>query len=132
MRIVLVEPGKAARSAEIKEGLHSMQEIVDGPIQALYPWDDPVAVICNDEGKIDQLPLNRGLEDYDIITGTFFICGIQGENFSSLTDQYLEKYLQMFFCPEEFFDTPNGPICIRLNPMASPKKKEKKPPDYER
>lgn len=132
MRVLLVEPGKAARPVEMKNDLHEMQQMVGGPIQALYPWEEPVAIVCNDEGKNMGLPLNRVLENYDIIAGAFFVCGIQGENFSSLTDQYLEKYLQMFFCPEEFFDTPNGPICIRLNPMASPKKKEKKPPDYER
>ena len=89
MQVVLVEPGKAARIAEIGEDLHDMQEIVGGLIQALYPWEDPAAIVCNDEGKIMGLPLNRVLGDYDIIAGTFFICGSQGENFSSLTEQQL-------------------------------------------
>ena len=132
MRVVLVEPGKAARQVEIGEGLHAMQEIVGGPIQALYPWDDPVAVICNDEGKINGLPLNRALEDYDIITGTFFICGIQGENFSSLTEQQMQKYQQMFRCPEKFLNTPKGLLCLRIEPIVSPKEKNKKPSNYER
>lgn len=87
MQIVLVEPGKIARPMEIKGELHEMQQIVGGTIQALYPWTDPVALICNDEGKLDGLPLNRVLENYDIIAGTFFICGIQGENFSGLTEK---------------------------------------------
>ena len=132
MRVVLVEPGKAARQVEIGEGLHAMQEIVGGPIQALYPWDDPVAVICNDEGKINRLPLNRVLEDYDIIAGTFFICGIQGENFSSLTKQQMQKYQQMFRCPEKFLNTPKGLLCLRIEPIVSPKEKNKKPSNYER
>ena len=102
MQVVLVEPGKAARITEIGEDLQDMQEIVGGLIQALYPWEDPAAIVCNDEGKIMGLPLNRVLEDYDIITGTFFICGIQGENFSSLTEQQLQKYQQKFRCPEKF------------------------------
>ena len=132
MQIVLVEPGKAARPAEIKGELHEMQEIVGGPIQALYPWEEPVAVICNDEGKVNHLPLNRVLEDYDIIAGTFFICGIRGENFSSLTEQQVQKYQQMFRCPERFINTPQGLLRIRLNPVAAPKGKNKKPPHYER
>ena len=37
MRVVLVEPGKCARPVEIKEDLHTMQELVGGSIQALYP-----------------------------------------------------------------------------------------------
>ena len=48
MRIVLVEPNKAARPVEIEDNL---QDIVGGPIQALYPWEDPVALNCNDEGR---------------------------------------------------------------------------------
>ena len=132
MQVVLVEPGKAARQVKIGEGLHAMQEIVGGPIQALYPWDDPVAVICNDEGKINRLPLNRVLEDYDIIAGTFFICGIQGENFSSLTKQQMQKYQQMFRCPEKFLNTPKGLLCLRIEPIVSPKEKNKKPSNYER
>ena len=33
-----------------------MQAIVGGQIQALYPWEDSVALICNDEGKLLRLP----------------------------------------------------------------------------
>ena len=132
MRVVLVEPGKAARISEIGEDLQDMQEIVGGPIQALYPWDDPAAIICNDEGKLDQLPLNRVLEDYDIISGPFFICGIQGENFSGLTEKQAQKYQQMFRCPEKFIPTPNGLLCLRIEPVVTPKGKNKKPLNYER
>ena len=51
MRVLLVEPGKAARPVEMKNDLHEMQQMVGGPIQALYPWEEPVAIVCNDEGK---------------------------------------------------------------------------------
>ena len=75
----------------MKNDLHEMQQMVGGPIQALYPWEEPVAIVCNDEGKNMGLPLNRVLENYDIIAGAFFVCGIQGENFSSLTFVYPNK-----------------------------------------
>ena len=71
MKVLLVEPGKAARPVEIKNELHEMQQIVGGLIQVLYPWEDPAAIVCNDEGKLMGLPLNRVLEDYDVIAGTF-------------------------------------------------------------
>lgn len=134
MQIVLVEPNKAARPVEIEDNLHAMQALVGGPIQALYPWEDPVALICNDEGKILGLPLNRVLGDYEIIAGTFFICGIQGENFSGLTEQQIQKYQQMFRSPEKFINTPGGILCIRMNPVISPKRKAKakRSPDQER
>lgn len=134
MQIVLVEPNKAARPVEIEDNLHAMQALVGGPIQALYPWEDPVALICNDEGKILGLPLNRVLGDYEIIAGTFFICGIQGENFSGLTEQQIQKYQQMFRSPEKFINTLGGILCIRMNPVISPerKAKAKRSPDQER
>ncbi len=50
-KILFVEPGKEAQPAEIQGDLKEMQAIVGGQIQALYPWEDPVALICNDEGK---------------------------------------------------------------------------------
>ena len=61
MEVLLVEPGKEARIAEIGDGLKSLQAAVGGWIEAVYPFDDPVALVCNDEGKIMQMPLNRAL-----------------------------------------------------------------------
>ena len=108
MKIVLVEPGKEAREAEITGSLREMQKLVGGIIQAIYPWTDPVAMICHDEGKILGLPFNRVLEDYDLIAGPFFICGIQGENFASLTDQQVKTYLEKFRRPQIICRTPVG------------------------
>lgn len=132
MKVLLVEPGKAARPVEIKNELHEMQQIVGGLIQVLYPWEDPAAIVCNDEAKLMGLPLNRVLEDYDVIAGTFFICGIQGENFTGLTEQQMQKYQQMFRSPEAFIRTPEGLMCIRMDPVVSPKPKTKKPHHHER
>ena len=63
MEVLLVEPGKEARIAEIGNDLKSLQAAVGGYIEATYPFDDPVALVCNDEGKIMQMPLNRALRD---------------------------------------------------------------------
>ena len=64
MRILLVEPGKTPVLKEIDGSLKSMQEIVGGTIQVLYPFAEPVALVCNDEGKLLGLPLNRALRPY--------------------------------------------------------------------
>lgn len=113
MKIVLVEPGKPSRAAEIDGSLASMQQLVGGAIQAVYPWEDRAALVCNDEGKLIGLPLNRAIEDYDVIAGTFFICGLGEDNFTGLTEQQLERYQKMFECPEKFLRTPEGLICLR-------------------
>lgn len=100
MKVVLVEVGKPAKIADIPHDLKAMQTIVEGPIQALYPWDDPVALVCNDEGMLRGLPLNRVLEGYDVIAGTFFICGLSKGSFTNLTDELAKKYQEKFLYPE--------------------------------
>ena len=104
MKILVVEPLKEPYSKEIDGRLESMQEIVGGLIQAIYPFDHPeIALICNDEGKLNQLPLNRALFDkdgniVDIVAGTFFLCSAPtgSENFESLSDEQIEKYTKCF------------------------------------
>lgn len=109
MRILLVEPSKRPVLKEIDGSLKSMQEIVGGTIQALYPFEEPVALICNDEGKLLGLPLNRALRDsegriYDVIAGTFFLCGAPEEidSFESLSQQAAETFQQYFLRIEIF------------------------------
>ena len=47
MKVLMVEPGKSPYAAEIESGLKSLQAAVGGDIQAVYPYEDPVALICN-------------------------------------------------------------------------------------
>lgn len=103
MRVLIVEPLKAPYTAEIDGSLDSMQEIVGGLIQVIYPFDDLVALVCNDEGKLMGLPLNRPLTDcngdiYDIIAGTFFLCAApaDSDSFDSLTEEQISKYTNYY------------------------------------
>lgn len=114
IQVVLCEPKKQARIATITNSLTSLQQIVGGYIEAAYPFDDPVAIICNEEGKINGLELNRALRDedgkvYDILAGTFLIVGLEEENFASLMPEYQEKYSKLFEHPEVFLSV-NGEI----------------------
>ena len=57
-----------------------MQHEVGGHIEAIYPYEDPVALVCNEEGKLEGLPLIRALRDedgdiYDVVAGTFMVVG---------------------------------------------------------
>ena len=117
MKVVICEPGQYARIAEIEPTLKAEQEIVGGLIDCVYPWpNDMAALVCNDEGKLNGLPLNRALEDYDVIAGTFFICGISGEDFCSLTDRQTDYYARKFHPPEVFAQTPYGLLRMRTTP----------------
>ena len=107
MNVLLVEPNLDPRTIEIDGSLASMQSLVGGLIEAVYPFEAPVALICNDEGKLAGLPQNRPLkhpetgEVYDIIYGTFFVCSApaDSENFESLPDDLIEKYSKVFALP---------------------------------
>ena len=109
MQVVVVEPKKKPMVQDIDAGLESMQKIVGGSIQAIYPFDEPVALICNEEGKLLNLPLNRALRDdegnvYDIISGTFFLCAAppDSDRFAGLTNQQVKTYMERFAMPEMF------------------------------
>ncbi len=121
MNILIVEPGKVPREAEISGGLKSMQEVVGGFIQAVYLYNDPVALVCNDEGKILGMPLNRRLDDYDIIAGTFFICGISKDDFATLPPNLMEKYKEKFREPEVFMRLGNRIVSIPVESKAEVK-----------
>ena len=108
MNVLLVEPNADPRAIEIDGSLASMQSLVGGLIEAIYPFSDPIALICNDEGKLTGLPQNRPLkhpetgEIYDIVCGPFFLCSAppDSENFESLPDDLIEKYSKVFALPK--------------------------------
>ena len=64
MKVLVVEPQKPCRVQEINS-LADMQRIVGGDIEAVYPFQEPVALVCNSEGKLLGLPMNRPLLDED-------------------------------------------------------------------
>ena len=108
IRAVKVSPGIPATVKKIPKGLSSLQHEVGGLIEVIYPFDDPVGLVCNENGKLDGLPLNRSLRDengeiYDIIAGDFLIVGLGNEDFTDLSDKLTEKYLGLFSKPEIFF-----------------------------
>lgn len=105
MKVVVVEPRKPAYTKEIRSGLASLQHEVGGFIEAIYPFEDEVALICNEEGKLDEMIPNRALRDedeniYDIIVGTFLVVGLTKDNFGSLTEEQIETYLARYAIPE--------------------------------
>lgn len=107
IKVVLCEPGKKARVTTVMNNLESLQKMVGGYIEATYPFKDPVAIVCNEEGKLTNMELNRSLKDadgkvYDIIAGPFMIVGLSEDDFASLSKEHQEKYCKMFEKPEQF------------------------------
>ena len=119
IRGIWVRPLYHPLRMEIEDSLSSLQKLVDGYIEVIYPFDDPVAIICNEEAKLrDDLLPNRALYDengkiYDIIFGDFFICLARpdSENFESLSDDLIKKYIDYYKKPEIFMIA-NGEIKV--------------------
>ena len=107
MEVLLVQPGMYPQKATIGTELKDFQDAVGGTIAASYPFDDPVAIVYNDEGKLTGLPLNRALRDedgrmYDAVAGTFLVVGLGEEDFASLSPELAQKYEEEFHQPEAF------------------------------
>ena len=107
MIVLVVEPGKRPYTKKIQPGLKSLQREVGGYIEAIYPFPEPVAIVCRETGKLDGCPLNRTLRDesgaiYDIIAGTFLVVGLTEEDFGSLSSELLQAFTQCFQKPEAF------------------------------
>ena len=121
MTVLVVEPRKEPYVKEIDPGLHSLQAEVGGDIGAAYPFSDPVALVCNDEGKLIGLDLNRGLRDengeiYDIMAGTFLVVGLGEEDFASLSPELAQKYTEHFRQPEQFISLGGQIIAVPVEP----------------
>ena len=105
--VVACYPGKQAVVTRIQNTLEAKQAFVGGYIQAVYPFDAPIALVLNEEGKLKGMEPCRALFDeegniYDIIVGPFLICGLDDEGFVSLTPQQQKEYLAMFRHPQMF------------------------------
>ena len=54
--VLLIEPNKYPKMIEIDDTLEAMQQVVGGDIEEYMPFDDEVAIICNEEGKVNAQP----------------------------------------------------------------------------
>lgn len=124
MKVLKVVPGQYAEVVEIDGSLRSMQEMVGGYIQAIYPFDDSeITLVCNDEGKLLGLPMNRALrlqdsdEVFDIVHGTFFLCrsAIELETFVELTPEQMDFCMEYFYVPEAFVDMDGALMIVKIN-----------------
>lgn len=114
LKVLLIEPNKYPRMIAIDDTLDAMQKVVNGDIEEYMPFEDEVAIICNDENKINGMKPNRAVyienedtkkkEMVDIIFGQFFIvhAPIESERFKSLPPELEKKYTEKFKYPERF------------------------------
>lgn len=94
IRILVVEPNKEPYQVKIEHTLENLQSVVGGLIE-FVELEHNVDLICNEEGKMYNLELNRAIEN-DIIAGTFFIAGQHQGKTISLSRKQIKKYKKRF------------------------------------
>ena len=107
MDVLLIRPNMYPQAVQIGCELEDLQKAVGGDIQAVYPYEDPVALVMDEEAKLTGKDLNRALRDedggmYDIVAGDFLVVGLGEEDFCSLTPEQMKKYEEHFHQPEMF------------------------------
>ena len=117
MKVLKVEPYQLPEVKDIDPGLASLQNEVEGWIEAAYPFEDPVAIICNEDGKLNGMEYNRAIRDEngevrEIIAGPFLIVGLGEEDFTSLPEDMVQKYKRMFAQPEVFLQTQSSLLIL--------------------
>ncbi|RKJ40120.1 DUF3846 domain-containing protein [Acutalibacter sp. 1XD8-33] len=133
MKTLVVEPGFAPYEKELNS-LREMQATVGGTIQAIYPFEEQVDVVCNDDAISLHMPFNRSMEGgYGGVFGTFFMVGLGEEDFISLTPEQVERYKEKFHQAEILLGVDgNELITMRVEPKkksADPPYRGSKPPE---
>lgn len=92
MRVIRKRPGQVPQIVDVENTLEALQFEVDGWIETVTFAED-ACVICNEEGRIQGLPFNLELMGIPFF-GTILIVGVDGENFTDLSDAGVELMMR--------------------------------------
>ena len=124
MQVLIVRPGEYAKRATIDGTLESMQHLVGGMIEVVYPWEERAAIVCNDEALLLNMKPNRFVaEIQEPIFGSFFVCGLGDGDLVGLTDEQLGRFEKKFHYPQLFTMAENCCIVTDCRPedLTQPK-----------
>lgn len=136
MTVLMVEPGYAPYEKTIPNTLEAKQELVGGLITAIYPYEEMVAIVANDEGILLNMDFNRSVEGgYGGVFVPFFVCGLTEDDFCSLPPDQMERFKKKFHKAEILVGfCGNEPVTLKVEPkqkVLNPEK-QRKPPSQER
>lgn len=122
--VIFVRPGEFAKLITIDSNVSELEKILGGSFKQMCPFDDDIAILINENEKFNKSPPNRALiidhRINDILHGSFFVCGMGEENYCSLSEKLIDKYLKMFYYPERFEIGENGIIRFTLKNIFVP------------
>lgn len=129
MNVLVVEPGYAPYEKEIN-GLSEMQCVVGGLIDVIYPYEELVGIVCNDEALLLNMSFNRSVPGgYGGVFGPFFVCGLEEDHFCSLTAEQMAHFKSAFAKAEILLGfRGNNPVTMKVEPkQRTPAEQQRKP-----
>lgn len=93
INVMIKRPGENPEFWSIKNTLEELQRYVDGPIETVTAAKDLV-IICNEEGRIRNLPHNCRFLGVDFV-GTIIFSGVCGDEFASINAE--PEWMRMCF-----------------------------------
>lgn len=109
LAVVFVEPHKKPVIRKLRNEYEDISHAVDGLIEHIYQEDGTI-LVANEESKLLGMDGNRRIHDgKSILAGPFFVVGDDGEEYRSLTEAEIKKYMERFdeieeITPEEAAD----------------------------
>ena len=89
MKVLKYKVNTPPELIEIENGLEAMQYEVDGYIETVTVPSANAVLVCNEEGKVKNYPMNAIVTNGDMVLhtihGDFFICSFEGDTFSDVT-----------------------------------------------
>lgn len=98
---VIKRVGKEGEIVTVNNELEDFQEIVKGYME-IYPLRNDILIICNEEGKLMNLPVNFGIPCRDNYTeymvGDVVIVSNNGDEFGSLNEEQISFLKSIGLC----------------------------------
>ena len=121
MRVLIVEPGKAPYEKDIENSIDAMEAIVGGPLQSFTLLKEQAAIVCNEIGKLVELPRNRALFFHgkpDIRATSFAEHFLFARHPATVANGVLCQ-TSMFLCLKNVFVTRNHLLSLIASSFAS-------------
>ena len=120
INVLVVEPGKVPRPAQVENALEAFEKAVGGPVEIGCFLPQRVFLISRENAKGLGLAPNRGNpRDKDYIAGTFLLCGFDEDGFSSLTPAAQLEFQDYFANPGEFMLVGTETVCAAPEELFS-------------
>ena len=101
LAVVFVEPHKKPVVRKLRNEYEDISRAVGGLIEHIYQEDGTI-LVAHEESKLLGMDGNRRIHDgKSILAGPFFVVGDDGEEYRSLTEAEIKKYMERFDEVEE-------------------------------